>query len=324
MPIFYTDNASIDALIVSGSLKITGSLTTTGSSAGGGLTASLQGSASFATTASAATSITFTPPTASFAISSSFAESASWAPGGAGSVGGTGTANYLPYWQDSTTLADSVVSQSSAAPYTVSVSGSLLVTNQIIGGSPDVADGTIQVTGSMLVSGNIQLTDAATSLLGSASWAASASNAKSASIATTATSSSYALTSSVTTGQKGYVNFVVDAISGSLNTTGFKGTILLPATFTLTAVRMFNSGSGSIYYDIRQQTIGSYNPIITSGTSITGSTQLSMSNDTSYNDTTLTGWTTTLTEDTILNFFVKEVSGSFNRNTVSMKLIRGT
>lgn len=89
MPIFYTDDASIDRLIVTGSLLVTGSLSMTGSSAGGGLTGSLLG-------------------TSSWALSASNAVSSAWAPGGQGTVG-PGTTNSIAKFTSTSTIGDSVL-----------------------------------------------------------------------------------------------------------------------------------------------------------------------------------------------------------------------
>jgi hypothetical protein len=104
------------------------------------------------------------------------------------------------------------------------------------------------------------------------------------------------------------VAFVMNGGAYPLST-GFKGSVRIPTNVLLSNVGIYTSGSGSINIDIRKQVHSTYEPLPASPTSIVG-TPLSMSNDTKYLDTSLSGWTTTLDTDDILNFFVTEVDGA--------------
>jgi len=120
-------------------------------------------------------------------------------------------------------------------------------------------------------------------------------------------SASYAETSSYTPGIA-TVSFVVNGGNYPI-TTGFKGSVRMPTNVVLSNVGLYTSGSGSVNVDIRKQTHDTYEPLSSSPVSIVG-TPLSMSNDTKYLDTTLSGWTTILSTNDILNFFVTEADGA--------------
>jgi len=139
-----------------------------------------------------------------------------------------------------------------------------------------------------------------TSLLsfGSSSFAISASSAISA---------SYADSSSYVPGVA-TVAFVINGGAYPVST-GFKGSVRMPTDVLLSNVGIYTSGSGSINIDIRKQDHATYEPLTSSPASIVG-TPLSMSNDTKYLDTVLSGWTTILAVDDILNFFVLAVDGA--------------
>jgi hypothetical protein len=136
---------------------------------------------------------------------------------------------------------------------------------------------------------------------GSSNLLGSAGSSISASYASTASYASY--TPSIAN-----VSFVMNGGSAVL-TTGYKGSLRVPTNVTVSSVGLFTSGSGSIDVDILRQTYDTYNPSITAGTSIIG-TPLSMSNNAKYLDTTLSGWTTSLFTDDVLNFIVKAVAGT--------------
>jgi hypothetical protein len=145
------------------------------------------------------------------------------------------------------------------------------------------------------LSSPILLPPTSTIAFGSASFADSASFANSASYA------SY--TPGIAT-----VAFVMNGGAYPLST-GFKGSVRIPTDVTLSEVGIYTSGSGSINIDIRLQTHTTYEPLSSSPASIVG-TPLSMSNDTKYLDNTLSGWTTMLMTNDILNFFVLAVDGA--------------
>lgn len=120
------------------------------------------------------------------------------------------------------------------------------------------------------------------------------------------------LTGSVTTASYtpgiASVAFVINGGSTVIST-GFKGSLRIPSNVILSDVALYTSGSGSINIDIRRYNHSTFEPMSSSGTSIVG-TPLSMSNNTKYRDTILSGWTTALSTGDILNFFVSESSGN--------------
>jgi hypothetical protein len=133
-------------------------------------------------------------------------------------------------------------------------------------------------------------------------------------------SASYASTASYSPSVAN-VSFVMNGGSTILST-GYKGSLRIPTNVRLTGVGLFTSGSGSINVDILRQTYATYNPSITAGTSIIG-TPLSMSNTAKYLDNTLTGWTTALNTDDVLNFVVSAVAGAdLKIATITFNLVR--
>lgn len=104
------------------------------------------------------------------------------------------------------------------------------------------------------------------------------------------------------------VAFVINGGAYQIST-GYKGSLRIPTNVLLSNVGLFTSGSGSVDIDIIRQQYSSYDPVSATPTSIVG-TPLSMSNDTKYLDTVLSGWTTNLDTDDVLNFFVTAVDGA--------------
>lgn len=104
------------------------------------------------------------------------------------------------------------------------------------------------------------------------------------------------------------ISFVINANNRQM-TPGYKGTLRMPANVTLSNVALYTNATGSINVDLRQQVHSTFSPVTSSGVSIVG-TPLSMSNNIKYSDTTLSGWTTTLSTDDLINVIVKAVSGS--------------
>ena len=92
--------------------------------------------------------------------------------------------------------------------------------------------------------------------------------------------------------------------------TGFKAYIEVPFNCTLKSVRLLGKGSGSIQVDIRKCTYsqfdgGSTHPV--AGDSIF-TTKPSINSGTKYEDTTLSGVTTTWTKGDILEIWVDSVT----------------
>jgi len=117
------------------------------------------------------------------------------------------------------------------------------------------------------------------------------------------------------------VAIIMDQSDGGLLTTGYRGTIRIPTDVVISKVSMYTSGSGSIDVDIQKQTHTTFDPLPASGVSIVG-TPLSITNDTKYEDTVLSGWTTNLLADDLLNFYIISASGAeLRRATVNFEIV---
>jgi hypothetical protein len=114
------------------------------------------------------------------------------------------------------------------------------------------------------------------------------------------------------------LNFVIDG-AGATITTGVKGFVEVPFNATIVAARLFADQSGSIVVDIWKDTYANYPP--TDADSITASAVPTISSATKSEDTTLSGWTTTVTAGNILGFNVDSAT-TVQRVTVSLTLRR--
>jgi len=93
----------------------------------------------------------------------------------------------------------------------------------------------------------------------------------------------------------------------------------VPFGATIDDVEMYADQTGSIVVDIFKDTFANFPPVV--GDSITASAQPTISSSDKSQDSTLTGWTTTITADDILRFNVDSVT-SIQRLTVSLKITR--
>ena len=102
-------------------------------------------------------------------------------------------------------------------------------------------------------------------------------------------------------------------------TTGLKGFIEIPFACTITANRLFADASGSIVIDIWKDTYANFPPAV--GDSITASAKPTLSSAQKSQDTTLTGWTTSIAAGDILAFNVDSVA-TVKQVTLSLTLKR--
>ena len=95
---------------------------------------------------------------------------------------------------------------------------------------------------------------------------------------------------------------------GSAITTGAKGSLELPWNCTINSVRLFADQitSGEMVIDIWRDTYANYPP--SGEDSICASAKPTISNSNKSQDTTLTGWTTSLYKGNILRFNVDSVA----------------
>lgn len=101
------------------------------------------------------------------------------------------------------------------------------------------------------------------------------------------------------------VGFVIDG-GGDEIETGIKGDLYIPFDCTITAVTMLADQSGSIVIDIWKDIYANYPP--TNADSITASAVPTITTDTDSQDTTLTGWTTSISAGDTLRFNVDSVT----------------
>lgn len=114
------------------------------------------------------------------------------------------------------------------------------------------------------------------------------------------------------------ISFVIDG-GGSAITTGIKGDIEIPADCTIESVRLLADQSGSIVVDIWKDTYANFPP--TDADTITASAVPTISTATKSEDTTLTGWTTSLSKGDILRFNV-DSAATVTRVTLAIGLRR--
>lgn len=108
------------------------------------------------------------------------------------------------------------------------------------------------------------------------------------------------------TGQEMGIEYAIGTIGGGVIATGDQGHLVAPFGFTITEGWLTADQSGSIVIDIWKDTYANYPP--TDADSITASAPLTISAATKSKDTTLTGWTTSVSKGDILRFNVDSVS----------------
>lgn len=114
------------------------------------------------------------------------------------------------------------------------------------------------------------------------------------------------------------IEFVIDG-GGSAITTGVKGFIEIPWNATVNRATVVCDQSGSIVVDIWQDTYANFPP--TDADSITASAPPTLSTAQASQDSTLTGWTTSLTAGSIVGYNVDSVS-TVELCTVSLKVTK--
>lgn len=113
------------------------------------------------------------------------------------------------------------------------------------------------------------------------------------------------------------LNFVIDG-GGAVVTTGTKGLIEVPFACTITAARLAANASGSVIVDVKKAT---YAGLFTT-TSICASAKPTLSSAQKNQDTTLTGWTTSIAAGDWLEFVVDGSPATIARVTLSLTLLR--
>lgn len=93
---------------------------------------------------------------------------------------------------------------------------------------------------------------------------------------------------------------------GSVITTGLKGDLVIPFACTITGVTLLGDQSGSIVIDLWKDTYTNYPPTIAD--SIAASAKPTITTATKSQDTTLTGWTTSVAAGDIIRVNVDSVT----------------
>lgn len=106
---------------------------------------------------------------------------------------------------------------------------------------------------------------------------------------------------------------------GSTITTGVKGYIEIPFAGTIVQATLLADQSGSIVIDVWKDTYANYPP--TDADSITAAAPPTISTATKSQDSTLTGWTTSITAGDILGFNVDSVT-TITQATLILKIRR--
>lgn len=117
-----------------------------------------------------------------------------------------------------------------------------------------------------------------------------------------------------TSGNNFAITMVFDG-GGSVITTGIKGDVEIPFNCVLSANRLFADQTGSIVVDIWKDAYANFPP--TGADSITASAKPTISSSNKSQDTTLTGWTTSVVQGSILRFNVDSCA-TITRATLSL------
>lgn len=112
------------------------------------------------------------------------------------------------------------------------------------------------------------------------------------------------------------VEFIIDG-GGSAITTGIKGDVRMPYNCTIEDVALLADQSGSIVIDLWKDTYANYPPTVAD--TITASAKPTLSSASKYQDTTLTGWSKTVSSGDIIRVNVDSVS-TIQRITLSMRV----
>ena len=114
------------------------------------------------------------------------------------------------------------------------------------------------------------------------------------------------------------ITFIIDG-GGSEITTGEKGHLEIPFACTIQQVTMLADQSGSIVVDIWKDTYANFPPTVAD--SITAAAKPTISAAQKFQDSTLTGWTTSTAAGEILAFNVDSVA-TITRVTISLKVVK--
>lgn len=112
------------------------------------------------------------------------------------------------------------------------------------------------------------------------------------------------------------VGITIDG-GGSAISTGVKGYRSIPITGTITSVRLLADQSGNAVMDIWLDAFANFPPTVAD--TITAAAKPTLSAADSYEDTTLTGWTTAVTAGDVLGFNV-DSAATITRLTLELEI----
>lgn len=128
----------------------------------------------------------------------------------------------------------------------------------------------------------------------------------------------HAMPANPTTGLVQDIIFVIDG-GGATITTGVKGDLRVDFACTIVAATLLADQSGSIVVNVWKDTLANYPPVV--GDKITASAPPTITTATNSTDTTLTGWTTSITAGDTLRFNVDSVT-TIQRVALVLKVTR--
>jgi hypothetical protein len=114
------------------------------------------------------------------------------------------------------------------------------------------------------------------------------------------------------------IEFIIDG-GGVAITTGIKGDLEIPFNCTIVSATLLADQSGSIVVNVWKDSFANYPPVV--GDKITASAPPTITATTKSQDTTLTGWTTSISAGDTLRYNVDSVS-TIQRVTLSLKVRR--
>jgi len=114
----------------------------------------------------------------------------------------------------------------------------------------------------------------------------------------------------------GVISMIIDG-GASVITTGLKGYLEIPFACTIQAVTLLADVSGSIVVDIWKDTYANYPPVVAD--TIVAAAKPTISAALKSQNTTLTGWNTTINAGDILGFNVDSVA-TIKKLTLSLKV----
>lgn len=123
--------------------------------------------------------------------------------------------------------------------------------------------------------------------------------------------------SGTTDGKTRQIGITVDG-GGAAITTGVKGYRSFSVAGTITKVRMLADQSGSVVIDIWKDTYANYPPTVAD--TITASAKPTISSATKSEDSTLTGWTTSVNAGDVFGFNVDSAS-AITRVTLELTIV---